>query len=146
MPDEGCTHIGAIATVKHRRRYECDECVKIGSEWVHLRTCQECGVTLCCDNSPNRHATAHYHAETGGFFGYYLARVLPYNLARTWHLQLGLFWVVASFLAAGIFLAPVISGAAPAVANSSGVGSSAIGSTPPSGCRAPRSANMPGCR
>ena len=53
-------------------------------------------------------ATAHYHAETGGFFGYDLARLLPYNLARTWHLQLGLFWVVASFLAAGIFLAPVI--------------------------------------
>ena len=36
-------------------------------------------------------ATAHYHAETGGFFGYDLARVLPYNLARTWHLQLGAF-------------------------------------------------------
>ena len=42
-----------------------------------------------------------------------LARVLPYNLARTWHLQLGLFWVVASFLAAGIFLAPVIAGSEP---------------------------------
>ena len=58
-------------------------------------------------------ATAHYHADTGGFFGYDLARLLPYNLARTWHLQLGLFWVVASFLAAGIFLAPVISGTEP---------------------------------
>ena len=58
-------------------------------------------------------ATAHYHAETGGFFGYDLARVLPYNLARTWHLQLALFWVVASFLAAGIFLAPVIAGSEP---------------------------------
>ena len=58
-------------------------------------------------------ATAHYHAETGGFFGYDLARVLPYNLARTWHLQLALFWVVASLLAAGIFLAPVISGSEP---------------------------------
>src|SRR5262245_36121233 len=58
-------------------------------------------------------ATAHYHAETGGFFGYDLARLLPYNLARTWHLQLALFWVVASFLAAGIFLAPVIAGSEP---------------------------------
>ena len=58
-------------------------------------------------------ATAHYHAETGGFFGFDLARVLPYNLARTWHLQLALFWVVASFLAAGIFLAPVIAGSEP---------------------------------
>ena len=58
-------------------------------------------------------ATAHYHAESGGFFGYDLARVLPYNLARTWHLQLALFWVVASFLAAGIFLAPIIAGFEP---------------------------------
>ena len=58
-------------------------------------------------------ATAHYHAETGGFFGYDLASLLPYNLARTWHLQLGLFWVVAAFLAAGIYLAPVISGSEP---------------------------------
>ena len=34
-------------------------CVKTGASWVHLRTCQSCGVTLCCDASPNRHATAH---------------------------------------------------------------------------------------
>src|SRR5262245_36490574 len=59
-------------------------------------------------------ATAHYHAETGGFFGFDLAQYLPYNLARTWHLQLGLFWVVAAFLAAGIFLAPIIAGSEPA--------------------------------
>lgn len=58
-------------------------------------------------------AAAHYHAETGGFFGFDLARLLPYNLARTWHLQLALFFVVASFLAAGIFLAPLITGHEP---------------------------------
>jgi nitric oxide reductase subunit B len=58
-------------------------------------------------------ATAHYHAETGGFFGYDLAQWLPYNLTRTWHLQLALFFVVASYLAAGIFLAPLISGSEP---------------------------------
>jgi nitric oxide reductase subunit B len=58
-------------------------------------------------------ATAHYHAETGGFFGYDLAQLLPYNLARTWHLQLALFFVVASYLAAGIFLAPLIAGEEP---------------------------------
>jgi nitric oxide reductase subunit B len=58
-------------------------------------------------------ATAHYHAETGGFFGYDLAEVLPYNLTRTWHLQLALFFVVASYLAAGIFLAPLITGGEP---------------------------------
>ena len=38
---------------------ECEECVKIRSTWVHLRTCQTCGVTLCCDSSPNRHASKH---------------------------------------------------------------------------------------
>ncbi|MEP6470967.1 MAG: cbb3-type cytochrome c oxidase subunit I [Acidobacteriota bacterium] len=58
-------------------------------------------------------ATAHYHAETGGFFGFDLARLLPYNLTRTWHLQLALFFVVAAFLAAGIFLAPIITGSEP---------------------------------
>ena len=40
----------------------CEECVQSGSEWVHLRTCQSCGVTLCCDSSPNQHMTAHYEA------------------------------------------------------------------------------------
>src|SRR5262249_58581578 len=58
-------------------------------------------------------ATAHYHAETGGFFGLDLAKYFPYNLTRTWHLQLALFFIVASFLAAGIFLAPVITGKEP---------------------------------
>jgi nitric oxide reductase subunit B len=58
-------------------------------------------------------ATAHYHAETGGFFGIDLAKYLPYNLTRTWHLQLALFFVVASYLAAGIFLAPIITGREP---------------------------------
>ena len=57
-------------------------------------------------------ATTHYHA-TGGFFGLDLAKYLPYNLTRTWHLQLALFFIVASFLAAGIFLAPVITGKEP---------------------------------
>lgn len=45
--------------LKRPKRQECDECVRIGSEWAHLRTCQECGATLCCDDSPNRHATRH---------------------------------------------------------------------------------------
>jgi nitric oxide reductase subunit B len=58
-------------------------------------------------------ATAHYHAETGGFFGIDLAKYLPYNLTRTWHLQLALFFIVGSFLAAGIYLAPIIAGREP---------------------------------
>jgi hypothetical protein len=59
-----CTHIEAITEVKKPKRYECEECVKTGSKWVHLRTCQTCGVTLCCDSSPNKHATKHAH-ESG---------------------------------------------------------------------------------
>ena len=65
MP-ETCPHIGAIAAfadVRQPRRRECEQCVPIGATWVHLRTCQECGVTLCCDSSPNRHATAHARAS-----------------------------------------------------------------------------------
>ena len=57
-----CAHLQAIESVKPAARYECDECVKIGSTWVHLRTCQQCGGTRCCDNSPNRHASKHAHA------------------------------------------------------------------------------------
>jgi hypothetical protein len=63
MPGEICTHIEVIETVKHPQRRECEDCVKIGSRWVHLRTCQTCGGTRCCDNSPNRHATKHAHAS-----------------------------------------------------------------------------------
>ncbi|GAA4236804.1 UBP-type zinc finger domain-containing protein [Postechiella marina] len=40
----------------------CEACVKLGDAWVHLRTCQECGVTLCCDDSKNKHVTAHFQA------------------------------------------------------------------------------------
>jgi hypothetical protein len=38
----------------------CEDCMRMGSTWVHLRVCQTCGHTGCCDNSPNRHATAHF--------------------------------------------------------------------------------------
>src|SRR6267154_4469529 len=59
MPDEPCAHIAAITTVRHPKRRECEECVKIGAQWVHLPTCQQCGTTQCCDDSPNRHASPH---------------------------------------------------------------------------------------
>lgn len=58
-------------------------------------------------------AVEHYRADLASFFGFDLAQILPYNLARTWHVQLSLFWTAASFLAAGIFLAPYISGREP---------------------------------
>ena len=59
MKEEACSHIEAVSTVKPPRRRECEECVKMGARWVHLRTCQSCGITLCCDSSPNRHASQH---------------------------------------------------------------------------------------
>lgn len=58
-------------------------------------------------------ATQHYRADISSFFGLNLARVLPFNIARTWHLQLAIFWVATSFLAAGVFLAPMIAGHEP---------------------------------
>jgi uncharacterized UBP type Zn finger protein len=54
-----CSHIRAVTDVKGAVRRECEECVMMGSQWVHLRTCQECGGTRCCDSSPNRHASRH---------------------------------------------------------------------------------------
>ena len=62
ISDRGCSHLNAIDSVKHAKQQECAECVKIGAQWVHLRTCQQCGITLCCDSSPNRHASKHAHA------------------------------------------------------------------------------------
>ena len=63
MSNEACQHIASIDHVKQPKRHECEECVKTGSRWVHLRTCQQCGGTRCCDSSPNRHATKHAHAS-----------------------------------------------------------------------------------
>jgi nitric oxide reductase subunit B len=54
-------------------------------------------------------AVQHYRADLSNFFGIDLAAILPYNLARTWHLQLALLWTAAAFLAGGIFLTPFIS-------------------------------------
>ncbi len=56
-----CEHLEAFVpeSKKVAKAYECAACIKTGDRWVHLRTCQECGVTLCCDSSPNKHASKH---------------------------------------------------------------------------------------
>ena len=64
MAESVCTHLQSITEIKPPKQQACEACVKIGSRWVHLRTCQECGVTLCCDSSPNQHASKHAHATT----------------------------------------------------------------------------------
>jgi len=64
MTTGACTHIDEVTTVKPPKELQCEECVKSGASWVHLRTCQTCGVTLCCDSSPKQHASAHARSST----------------------------------------------------------------------------------
>ncbi|MGN6398528.1 MAG: UBP-type zinc finger domain-containing protein [Mucilaginibacter sp.] len=59
MENEVCQHLAAIKSLKKPKDYVCEECIKTHSSWMHLRTCQTCGVTLCCDSSPNKHASKH---------------------------------------------------------------------------------------
>jgi nitric oxide reductase subunit B len=57
--------------------------------------------------------TAHYGVEGGGFYGIPLAKILPYAVTRTWHVQLGIFWIATAWLAAGLFIGPLVSGVEP---------------------------------
>jgi hypothetical protein len=59
--DPSCQHIVAVDKLKTAKEDLCEECIKTGDDWVHLRVCQTCGATLCCDDSPNTHMTKHYH-------------------------------------------------------------------------------------
>jgi uncharacterized UBP type Zn finger protein len=59
-----CSHVDQIRVVEPHTREGCEDCLKIGSRWVHLRMCLSCGHIGCCDSSPNRHARAHA-AEAG---------------------------------------------------------------------------------
>jgi uncharacterized UBP type Zn finger protein len=55
-----CSHIPALPPVA-AAVHVCQQCLDRGDTWVHLRVCQTCGAVNCCDASPNRHATAHFH-------------------------------------------------------------------------------------
>ncbi|WP_240746823.1 UBP-type zinc finger domain-containing protein [Cryptosporangium phraense] len=57
-----CVHIDEAKDTQPRAN-GCEECLKIGGYWVHLRTCLECGHVGCCDSSPNKHASAHFHED-----------------------------------------------------------------------------------
>jgi hypothetical protein len=59
-----CGHIKAVKTLREPKAHQCEECMKIHASWVHLRTCQACGVTLCCDSSPNQHASKHARSSS----------------------------------------------------------------------------------
>ena len=58
-----CAHLVEVRNVPPKTPAGCEECLATGGRWVHLRLCQECGHVGCCDNSPGRHATKHYHAS-----------------------------------------------------------------------------------
>ena len=55
-----CTHTDMIHDVTPSAQ-GCEDCLKTGSWWVHLRMCRTCGHAGCCDSSPNKHATKHFH-------------------------------------------------------------------------------------
>jgi uncharacterized UBP type Zn finger protein len=55
-----CEHLSELEPVPPRAE-GCEECLKTGRPWVHLRLCLTCGHVGCCDSSPGRHATKHFH-------------------------------------------------------------------------------------
>lgn len=59
---ETCEHIRHAKKTKAQAK-GCEECLKIGDTWVHLRLCLECGHVGCCDSSKNKHATKHFHSS-----------------------------------------------------------------------------------
>ena len=59
-----CTHLSQIEKVTPRTPKGCEECLKTGMRWVHLRLCLSCGHVGCCDNSIGKHATAHFHGSS----------------------------------------------------------------------------------
>jgi len=58
-----CTHMNDIKIVQTDKHF-CEDCVKTGASWVHLRMCLTCGHVGCCDSSPNKHATKHFQHTT----------------------------------------------------------------------------------
>ncbi len=58
---DACTHTDQIRNLKPKV-HVCEECVKMGDTWVHLRLCEICGHVGCCDSSKNKHATKHFRA------------------------------------------------------------------------------------
>jgi uncharacterized UBP type Zn finger protein len=56
-----CSHLDQIKNLPPRTPQGCEECLKSDGWWVHLRLCLTCGHVGCCDSSPNKHATKHFH-------------------------------------------------------------------------------------
>jgi len=60
--EDGCAHLASVDRGVKPHAKGCEECLKLGDRWVHLRLCMQCGHVGCCDDSKNRHATKHFHA------------------------------------------------------------------------------------
>lgn len=58
-----CEHFDSMSAIEPATTEGCEDCLAMGSTWVHLRLCMACGHVGCCDSSPNRHATAHFHGS-----------------------------------------------------------------------------------
>ena len=58
-----CTHLQEIKEVTPKTK-GCEECLRMGERWVHLRLCESCGHVGCCDSSKNKHATKHFRATS----------------------------------------------------------------------------------
>ncbi len=56
-----CAHLADLPITEPSTRSGCEDCLRTGGRWVHLRMCAACGHVGCCESSPNRHATAHWH-------------------------------------------------------------------------------------
>ncbi|GAA3539388.1 UBP-type zinc finger domain-containing protein [Nonomuraea rosea] len=57
-----CEHLSKVGDPPAKTPEGCEECLAAGGRWVHLRRCLECGHIGCCDSSPAKHATAHFHS------------------------------------------------------------------------------------
>ena len=63
MADNQCSHLDQVEDVDPRTPDGCEECLKMGTGWVHLRMCLSCGHIGCCDQSQGKHATKHFHSS-----------------------------------------------------------------------------------
>jgi len=63
MPEAQCAHLDQVRDVDPKTPDGCEECLKMGMGWVHLRMCSICGHVGCCDQSQGKHATKHFHSS-----------------------------------------------------------------------------------
>ena len=87
---EVCKHLNEVKE-QHPARHVCEDCIKTGDSWVHLRVCLNCGHVGCCDSSKNKHATKHFHStghpvirsfEPGESWGWCYADEMSFDLSR----------------------------------------------------------------